>query len=76
MLITRNVFSYGLALAGLVLLSEGKLVHAETINVPADYTTIQDAINASSTGDTIKIAEGSYFEHAIDTGDRAITIQG
>jgi len=35
-------------------------VNAAEIFVPADYTTIQGAINASSTGDTIFVAAGNY----------------
>jgi len=38
---------------------------AETIHVPGDYETIQAALNASSNGDTISIAEGTYLESAI-----------
>ncbi len=33
---------------------------AATISVPADYATIQEAINAASDGDTITVAAGSY----------------
>ena len=47
---------------------------AATINVPGDYTLIQDAINASSDGDTIAIAAGTYEEHSINTNNKAITI--
>jgi hypothetical protein len=35
---------------------------ASTIHVPADYPTIQGAINAASSGDTILVAPGSYKE--------------
>jgi hypothetical protein len=38
--------------------------HAQnTIQVPADYSNIQDAINASETGDTILVGKGTYVEN-------------
>ena len=33
---------------------------ATTINIPADYTTIQAGINASVDGDTVLVAQGTY----------------
>lgn len=44
-----------------------------TINVPADYLTIQEAIDNASNGDTIIVAEGEYFEN-IDFKGKSITI--
>jgi len=38
---------------------------AATINVPGDHTTIQAAVSASSSGDTIKVASGTYNEGII-----------
>ena len=49
---------------------------AATINVPGDHATIQGAINASSNGDVIAIAAGTYYEHSLNPGGKAITIQG
>ncbi len=49
---------------------------AETINVPGDYTTIQGAIDASSDGDVIAIAAGTYYENNLHTFSYSITIQG
>ena len=49
---------------------------AETINVPSDHDTIQGAINASSDGDVIAIAAGTYYEHSLNPNNKAITIQG
>lgn len=34
----------------------------QTIHVPGDYPTIQQAINAASYGDRVVVAEGSYYE--------------
>lgn len=36
---------------------------AGTLNVPSEYSTIQSAINASVDGDTVVVAEGTYFEN-------------
>jgi parallel beta-helix repeat protein len=47
---------------------------AETINVPSDHATIQGAIDASSHGDVIAIAAGTYYEHSLNPNDKAITI--
>ncbi|MCH2139369.1 MAG: class I SAM-dependent methyltransferase [Phycisphaerales bacterium] len=48
---------------------------AATINVnPGE--SIQAAINASSNGDVINIAAGTYNEYNLNPGGKAITIQG
>ena len=36
-----------------------------TINVPEDYPTIQEAINVSSDGDLVLVADGTYYENLI-----------
>jgi len=44
------------------------------INGGADYTKIQDAINAASTGDTIVVKPGTYKEHL--GVDKQVTLKG
>ena len=43
---------------------------------PADFDNIQAAINATSNGDTIEIATGTYFERGINTNGKSILISG
>ena len=45
----------------------------QIINVPADQPTIQSAINASVDGDTVLVADGTYFEN-INFKSKAITV--
>ena len=47
---------------------------AATINVPGDHATIQGAINASSDGDVVAIASGTYHEANLNPNGKAITI--
>ncbi|HXG94930.1 MAG TPA: right-handed parallel beta-helix repeat-containing protein [Blastocatellia bacterium] len=47
--------------------------HSATKRVPADYPTIQQAINAAVDGDTVVVSPGTYFE-SINFMGKAITV--
>ncbi len=46
---------------------------AETINIPADYSTIQAGINAATNGDTVLVQPGTYIEN-INYNGKNITV--
>lgn len=50
--------------------------HAATINVPADYATIQAAVNAALPGDTINVAAGTYGQVTIPSGKNGLQLLG
>ncbi|HVQ24148.1 MAG TPA: hypothetical protein VMV01_03180 [Planctomycetota bacterium] len=65
-------------LAGLAALTSSvwlaPTLHAGTLDVPAQYPTIQGAIVAAQPGDTVLVAPGTYFE-TIDFLGKGITVQ-
>jgi hypothetical protein len=48
---------------------------ADFLAVPAQYATIQEAIDAAPEGSVITVAPGRYLEN-IDFGGKAVTVQG
>jgi hypothetical protein len=62
-----------LQLISIVLILSASFIIGQIINVPGDITTIQKAINASVDGDTVLVADGTYFEN-INFRGKAITL--
>src|SRR5262249_37092772 len=58
----------------ILIIGKADAVAQNTIHVPADRPSIQDAIFSSNNGDTIIVAPGSYFEH-IDFVGRAVVVE-
>lgn len=44
------------------------MANAGTLDVPADHATIQQAIDAAASGDTIRIKSGTYVENLVVAG--------
>jgi hypothetical protein len=62
-------------LTGLGLLGLTLCAHAQTVRrVPADFPTIQQAIDACLSGDIVRIAPGKYFER-LDIGGKRLTLE-
>ena len=47
--------------------------NANTINIPADYSTIQAGINAANNGDVVLVQPGTYVEN-INYNEKSITV--
>jgi hypothetical protein len=60
----REVIGFGLVFIAMVSLNAS----ATIIDVPDDYTTIQQGINASSDGDTVLVQPGTYIENVNFSG--------
>lgn len=58
------VFLSSMMVLGALLTKFTMSVEADSIiRVPADYPTIQEAINAASPGNVVLVTSGIYYEH-------------
>lgn len=56
------------------LLFAAMILQGQDINIPADYQTIQEGINASNPGDTIIVADGIYYERINFMGKKPLIV--
>ncbi len=63
------------SIALLALFGAAPAAVAGTLNVPSQYPTIQDAINAAVDGDVVKVANGTFTEN-INLLGKQITVSG
>jgi hypothetical protein len=72
----KKIFSilFALVLVMSLGLATTPLVLADVIEVPDDYDTIQEAVDAASDNDTIMVAAGLYKENVVI--DKSLTLKG
>jgi len=77
---SKNLLILPLCLSLLLLLFTPNLINIKPvsapniIHVPADFQTIQEAIDYATNGDTIEVDAGIYYEHIFI--NKSITLQG
>ena len=57
----RNPYSYLVTI--IIFLMSLATLNCQIINIPIDYLSIQDGMNAAQPGDTVLVDDGEYFEN-------------
>lgn len=65
-----------ISLTSLSLVCAVGLASAQTVKVPQDFGTIQEAIDGAADGDTIQISSGTYDEAVVVDGRDGLTLKG
>jgi len=71
--IPMNIYVLVIGLIFSLLMS---MCEAAMIQVPSDYLNIQDALNAASDGDTVKVSSGVYYENIVWPSTDGIQLLG
>ncbi len=62
--------------SALVVAASAAPAAADVLTVPGDYATVQAAIDAAQTGDTVLVGRGSWNENVVISGKTGITLRG
>ena len=63
-------------LTGLLVTGAPSASATSVLHVPADYSTVQAAVDAASAGDVIKVASGTYMESVEIVGMSDLELRG
>ena len=72
----RNKIGKSYTLILVIIFFITSIAWADSIHVPGDFATIQEAINAASAGDTIIVGPGIYMESVIMKSDVSLLGSG
>ncbi len=63
------------AVAFVAFVAFAAALHADTVKVPGDFTTIQQGVDGAANGDTIVVSKGTYAEDVVISGRSNLTLK-